>query len=479
MRWRPNWFGSKERLPLPPMVPGWPLLGNLIAYRKDHIDVFRRAYAALGPVFSIRLGPQKAAVLIGPEHNRFFFSQVDKLLSMPEVYKFVIPMFGEVLNAAEDESIRKKHLALIQSAFQGGKMDRHVATMVDEIALWLDDLGDEGAFEIYEAISELTMKIAASAFMGAEIRAQLSDFLPLYEDLARGMEFVLPPNLPLPRFRRRDRARAELIRMIGPIIEERKARPDRHRDFFQTIIEGSYGEGGQASPETVVGLALMTVFTGYITTAAQTCWSLVQLLQHPRHLGMVRDEVDRLAPAGISAASLNRMHRLDWSVTESQRMHPVMSHYARYNTRDYTLSGLRIPKGWLTMVCPAVSHRLPEVFPNPDEYDPTRFDPDKIESRRHPYSLIGFGGGFYRCPGSKFGIHEMKAIVAMLLDKYDLELMETSPGRDFEMGVIRPKPPCRVRYALRRPRRYRAESVEVQPAALVNGPLPNHRSFIN
>src|SRR5262249_17809174 len=216
----------------PPALPGLPLLGNLLEYRRDHLDVFWRSYKALGPIFSIRLGPQRAVMLIGPDHHRFFFTQVDKILSLPEVYKFVIPMFGGVLNAAPEEEVRKKQLALLHSAFQGKKMHGYIKVMVQEISTWLDTLGEAGTFELYEAFSALGMSIAASAFMGREIRQRIGDFIPLYTDLARGMDFVLPPNLPLPRFRRRDRARQKLNELIGPVIAERQTYPERYDDFL-------------------------------------------------------------------------------------------------------------------------------------------------------------------------------------------------------------------------------------------------------
>lgn len=437
----------------PPTLHGLPLLGNLLEYRKDHIDVFWRAYKALGPIFSLRLGPQRAVVLIGPEHHRFFYSQVDKLLSIPEVYKFVIPMFGKVLNAAEEEDVRKQHLALLQSAFQGRKMHDHVRVMAEETGTWLDTLGDAGTFELSQALSALAMNIAANAFMGREIRQRMTEFLPLFEDLARGMEFVLPPNLPLPRFRRRDRARRQLTEMMRPLIDERKAHPERYDDFLQTITEGKYLENSLDADETIVGMALMTVFTGYITTAAQTCWSLIHLLQHPDYLAKVLDEQDALLedrPEKIAAETLSRLEYLDWALKESQRLQPVMSHYARYNTQAYEYGGYAMPRGWLTMICPAVSHRLPGVFSNPDSYDPTRFSPGRAEDRKHPYSLIGFSAGFYRCPGAGFGTNEMKCILSMLLQRYRLELVQPHPERDFDMGVIRPRPPCLIKYTRRK-----------------------------
>ncbi len=439
-------------LPTPPALQGLPLLGNFLDYRKDHVEVFWRGYKALGKIFSIRLGPQRAVVIIGLDNHRFFFNQVDKILSLPEMYKFVIPMFGKVLNAVEEENVRRKQLDLLHSAFQGKKMHGYVEVMVREISAWLDTLGDAGTFELYEAFAALGMNIAASAFMGQEIRQQMTEFRPLYEDLARGMEFVLPPNLPLPRFRRRDQARRKLNELIQPAIAERQAHPERYDDFLQTIVAGKGLESGLTTDDTVVGFALMTVFTGYITTAAQSCWSLIQLLQHPNYLAIVQDEQETVLQnksEKISLETLNRLEQLEWALKETQRMHPVMSHYARYNAQAYELGGYHIPQGWLTMVCPAVSHRLPEVFSHPDIYDPERFSPERAEDRKHPYSLIGFSAGLYRCPGASFGSNEMKCILSMLLQRYTLELVKPKPQRDYEMGVIRPKPPCLVKYARR------------------------------
>lgn len=441
------------RAATPPALPGLPLLGNLLEYRRDHVEVFWRAYRTLGPIFSIRLGPQRAAVLIGPDNHRFFFSQVDKILSLPEVYRFVIPMFGGVLNAAEEEAVRRSQLTLLHSAFQGEKMCSHVEVMARETTAWLDTLGSEGTFEVFEALASLGMNIAASAFMGPEVRGRMAEFRPLYGDLAKGMDFVLPPNLPLPRFRRRDRARKKLAEIIRPVIAERQAHPARYDDFLQTIVGGAYLGDGRGGDDTIMGLALMTVFTAYITTAAQTSWSLVQLLQHPRYLAAVLDEQEEVLgnrPENINADTLGRLEHLERALKETQRMHPVMSHYARYNAQSYERGGYHIPRGWLTFVCPAVSHRLAGVFSDPDTYDPDRFAPARAEDRKHPYSLIGFGAGLYKCPGATFGTNEMKCIVSLLLQRFRLELVNALPRRDFEMGVMRPAPPCSVRYGPRR-----------------------------
>jgi sterol 14alpha-demethylase len=150
---------------LPPKLRGLPVLGNLLDYRRDHVEVFWRGYKTLGPIFSIRLGPQRAVVLIGAENHRFFFTEVDHILSLPEVYKFVIPMFGKVLNAAETET-RKKQLTILQHALQGKKMHDYLKVMVLETTAWLDTLGDEGKFEMWRSPSKPMTRTCGKVWSG-------------------------------------------------------------------------------------------------------------------------------------------------------------------------------------------------------------------------------------------------------------------------------------------------------------------------
>ncbi|MEU4445526.1 cytochrome P450 [Actinosynnema sp. NPDC050801] len=427
-------------LPTPPMIKGLPLLGSLLEWKRDHLGVFQRGYREFGPVFGIRLGPHRGVVLIGPEHHDFYFKQVDRTLSVPELYRFVVPMFGDVMMASTDGDRRRRHVSLLQSAFQGGRLRHYTDVMSAEVDAWLDGLGDRGEFELWDTFEPLVMRIAAAALMGPEIHARVDEFRPLLVDLARGMEFILPPNLPLPKFHRRDRAKRLLTGMLRPVLAERRRHPGRYDDFLQTLVDDPdlRAEGAEAQ----VGMALCTIFTGYITTAAQAAWTLVDLLRHPVH----RDSV----VAELKAGGGRGPGPLDRAFKESVRLHPVMSHYARTNTVDYEVGGYRAPRGWQTILCPGVSHRLPEVFTDPERYDPDRFAPDRAEDKRHPHAMIGFSGGFYRCPGQAFGTNEVKVLLGALLREYDLDPLPRTPRPDFDLGVTKPASPCVIRYRRRR-----------------------------
>jgi len=219
------------------MIKGLPLLGSFLEWRRDHLSLFLRAYEQYGPVFGVRLGPKRGVVLIGPQYHEFYFREVDRGLSVPELYHFVLPMFGDVMMAATDTDRRRRHVALLQSAFQGGRLAHYTDVMAAEISGWLTTLGNAGEFELWNTVEPLVMRIAASTLMGPEIRARIDEFRPLLVDLAKGMEFILPPNLPLPRFARRDRAREKLTEMLRPVLAERRRHPDRHTDFLQILTD--------------------------------------------------------------------------------------------------------------------------------------------------------------------------------------------------------------------------------------------------
>ena len=437
----------------PPFLPGLPVLGNALDFSRDANALLWRGYQELGPIFSIRLVNKPAAVLVGPENLKFFFEQTDQTLSMEEVYQFLKPMFGEKIFFASGPEVYQQQRAIMLPAFAARRMPAYLQAMRKEVLAWLDSLGEQGEFDLAPSMEALTMYVAASAFLGEDFRRKMgAEFAALYRDLAQGIEFLLPTNLPLPRFRRRDRAKAQLETMVGKLIAERKADPQQHDDFLQAFLESTYPDGTQPSEDVVVTLVLGMVFAGHETTAGHASWGLVQLLQHPEYLSTVVDEIDTCLPLSlggepeIDLETIRQMERLDWALKETERMRPVATMLMRYNREGYTLGGFDIPQGWLSLAAIAVSHRLEQVFSEPERYDPVRFAPGREEHRAYAYSLAGFGGARHKCLGMNFAYNEMKVIFSMLLRRYRLELLTPDPQPDPKINTNRPARGTIVRY---------------------------------
>lgn len=436
---------------LPPLLPGLPLLGNALQFRNDPLGLFRSGYQKFGPVFGIKLAFQPAVVLVGSERIRFFFEQTDAELSMSEVYQFLVPIVGGkvLFTASPEEYAEQKRIML--PAFQGKKLKSYVSAMAAEVTGWLDTLGERGELELIDVAEKLTMTMVSRAVFGDEFRERLGeDFQQLFVDLSGGLEFVLPTNLPLPRFRRRDRALKKLQAVLGAVVAERRKNPDAYDDFLQVLVGASYQDAAQIPDDKVVMMLVGMLFGGRENTAGHLAWCVVQLLKHPAWHARVRDEVD--AQLGANAApdydALRAMTTLDLCLKETDRLRPMTVTLVRYTAKEYEIDGFTIPKGWLTVAGIALTQRLPETFTDPEAWDPDRFSPSRKEET--PYSITNFGGGHHRCWAQSFVNCEVKSFIALLLRRYDVSLVNPDPpGETNSIGVTRPQQPCRIRYARR------------------------------
>ena len=232
------------RQPTPPAMPGLPVLGNLLEFNRDRYSLLQRGYDTLGPIFSLRLGPKRAAVLIGPHYHQRFFEETDHTLSMGQAYKFLVPMFGEPVGVTAAPEDYREQRPIFLELFKSANMEGYVQVMAQEVQAWLATLGASGTFEVVDSCQRLAQQIAAHAFLGSEFRQHLDhSFWHLFHDLVGGIDAVLPSSLPLPRFLRRDRARRQMHAMLRPWIAERRSASGQPQDFLQTLVEARDAEG--------------------------------------------------------------------------------------------------------------------------------------------------------------------------------------------------------------------------------------------
>ena len=107
--------------------------------------------------------------------------------------------------------------------------------------------------------------------------------------------------------------------------------------------------------------------------------------------------------------------------------------------------GFEFEVGTNIVISPYVSHRLPNVFPDPERFDPHRPKPE------HIFAEIPFGGGRRKCVGNAFAFLQVKAIMTALLSRYELSLVEAPEFYQDVMPslILRPSEPCMLRYQKR------------------------------
>ena len=433
----------------PGMVKGGlPLIGHLVAYITRQDELFRRGAKEVGDVFGLNLMGQKVAVLTGSESRETFFKETDRSLNMNQAYDFLAAIFGEVAFLAEHETYLN-HRPILHALFSRQRMLAYVEEMVEVVHEWLDSLGDSGEIELTGEILDLVKEVAGRCFLGKEINDQLGEnFWKAYDDLSKSLDPVFPPQWPLPKFIRRDRAKRYVVDVLTPLVKERRQQPVD--DPFQMLVEVRMKDGQLPSEEVIVQLLMALLFAGHETTAGQAAWTVIQLIQNPAYLQVVRKELSEVLGGGsdINQSVLREMKHLKMAVDETSRMRPSAEIIMRTVDEDLQVGEQQIPAGWMVQTAAAVDHFREEVFENPFQYDPARFSSERREDRREKHAILSFGGGLHTCAGMNFAYNEMMVIAALLFQAYDLEILSGEPVVKRGLGSSRPSK-TRVRYAKR------------------------------
>ncbi|MCB9453583.1 MAG: cytochrome P450 [Anaerolineaceae bacterium] len=410
---------------VPPVVSGgYPVVGHLFEMLHDRQSLFKRGYAEHGDVFSMKLGPQWVAVVTGAGYNRQFYTETDKSLNMQDGYGFLKEAIGEVLFVASKEDYYNQRPALLQ-VFKHERMADYVQAMNIEVQRWLDSLGQAGEVDITQAMLRLTQSVAGRAFIGPNYEQELGEaFWHHYKAISASLDPVLPPTLPLPKFKRRDAAKKKIHEKLMTLIQKRRDHPEQYDDLITTLLSTPLSDGSIMTDETIVTMFMGLIFAGHETTAGQAAWLIALLLQHPDYLDRVKAEIREHIPAGqpIDGGVLRNLTDIYYAIDETTRLRPSADTQIRTVEAAMTVGTYAIPAGWRMMVSGDTSHLLRDTFVNPEQFDPLRFSPERGEGK-NPFAIVGFGGGIHKCSGMNFAKNEMAVITSLFFQQFDVELL--------------------------------------------------------
>ena len=445
-----------DALAVPELSGRWPLLGHLAEFQKDPVSTLERGWRDHGEIFRLRLGPRDLVLFVGPEAHDFYFRASDDELDAKAVYQFTVPIFGRGVAYDVAPEIMSEQLGFLFPALGAPSMRRFVRLMLRETSEFADRLGEEGEIDLPSAMNQLTVNIASHCLLGREVREQVDEgFAEAYHDLQKGINtlgFFLP-RLPTAGHRSRDRARRRVAALFGEIMAERRRSGSAPDDFMQTLMHARYKDGRGLSDDEITGILLTVLFAGQHTSAVLATWTGLELMAAPSYVARLRDEIQDVYGGAeeLSLASLKRQTALENAVRECERLHPPLILLVRKVLKPLRFGDYAVPAGALAMVSPAVSHRLPHVFEDPERFHPERFAPPAMEDRTHRYALIGFGGGKHLCMGKHFAYAQLKVIWTVLLDRFEWFLDTAVPAPNYGSWVTGPEEPCRVRYRRRAP----------------------------
>ena len=213
----------------PPMMSGIPIFGNAIQFGDDPVTLMRNGFKKFGECFSLSMFGETMTLLCSPEGHEFFFKAKEDEFSACKAYQFTVPIFGPgVVYDSPPETL------IEQRMFAGGALSiRRFKLYVPMIEKECEDYfanawGEEGEAELMQAFNEITVLTSTRCLQGREIRETLSvEFTKLYWDLDKSLTAFgfFFPNVPLPSFIDRNRARKRIGEIFQNVITNRRNNP--------------------------------------------------------------------------------------------------------------------------------------------------------------------------------------------------------------------------------------------------------------
>ncbi|WJX63663.1 hypothetical protein P8452_48521 [Trifolium repens] len=205
--------------------------------------------------------------------------------------------------------------------------------------------------------------------------------------------------------------------------------------------------------EHIKPLIMNMVLAGTDTISAAVVWAMTALMQNPRVMQKVQQEVRKVyeGKSFIEEEDVQNLPYLKAVIKETMRLYPSLPIlFPRETMKKCEIEGYDIPEKTLVFVNAWAIHRDPEAYENPEEFYPERFVGSDIDLKGQDFELVPFGSGRRVCPGLNMAVATVDLVLANLLYLFDWEMPEGVKREDIDIeglpGLIQHKknPLCLV-----------------------------------
>ncbi|OMO49668.1 Cytochrome P450 [Corchorus olitorius] len=374
-------------------------------------------------VFRTSLLGESVAVFCGAAGNKFLFSNENKLVTSwwPSSVDKLFPSPSQT----SEESIRMRKS--ITNFIKPEALARYVG-MMDTIAQRHLESGWEGKQQVtvYPLAKHYTFRVGCKVFLSIEDLKRVGELAAPFNAVAAGI-IAIPIDLPGTSFGKAIKA-SNLIRkeLMGIIkqrkidLAEKKASPTQ--DILSHMLSTSDKNGQFMNELDIANKILALLLAGHDTASTAITFILKHLAELPEIYEKVFAEQMEIVKSKAPGELLNREDlqkmRYTWNVAcEVLRLAPPLQGAFREAMHDFTFAGFTIPKGWKLYWNTMTTHRNPEYFPEPEKFDPSRFEGNGPA----PYTFVPFGGGPRMCPGKEYARLEILVFMHNIVKRFNWE----------------------------------------------------------
>ncbi|MGH1348483.1 MAG: cytochrome P450 [Nannocystales bacterium] len=437
----------------PPGPTGTPLLGSLLPFKRDLLPFLMRTSRQYGDVCRFKLGPKSIYFVNHPDHIRHILLDNYRGYRKSEGIGRLRPLIGDGIVALELPEWKRSRKVL-QPVFQRARVQAFAPLFAGATERMLDRWAQAPAtpFSLRDEMMRLTLSVVGRALFDADLTGKLDDVGHAFTDaldhvMARIQAPVLVPLwLPTPGNRRFGRARSLVDKTVYGIIADRRGRLDTGPNDLLGMMLELREDGNPLSDEQLRDEIATLLLAGHDTTAYALTWTLYLLARNPETHRRATDEIHAVLGDELpTAEDVDNLPFLGQVVHESLRLYPPSWGLARVPVRDDEVGGHSIPAGAMVLMSPYVLHRHPDYWDDPDAFRPERFADDAVNSRAY----LPFGVGPRTCLGQHFATLELRLVLATILRRAQVELIDHEPVPARAGITLQPGRPMMARLRLR------------------------------
>ncbi|KAG2680224.1 hypothetical protein I3843_11G089300 [Carya illinoinensis] len=431
---------GKTKYPLPPGDMGWPYLGGLPTFLKafrsndpdSYIYNLVNKYGRTGIYKTFMFGSPSVIVSI-PETCK-------KVLMDDERFKLGYPKATTILTGRRafhgiSNSEHKRLRRLTTSPINGhealaGYIDLIEGIVVTSLEEWASM---KEPIQLLTELRGFAFKVITNIFISTYSESVISAVENLYSDLNAGIKSQAI-NIPGFAFHRALKARKKLVKIFQTVLDKKRAMTkngsninnnptEMQKDMMDLLLRVKDEDGRQLEDEDIIDLLIVFMLAGHESSAHGALWAIIYMSQHPEIFMKAKEEQDEIVKRrpstqkGLTLTEIKQMGYLSKVMEETLRRTSVSFSVFREAKEDVDINGYLIPKGWKVLVWSRGVHMDPENYPNPKEFDLSRWD----NKSRSVGSYLPFGLGSRYCPGSDLAKLEITIFLHHYLRNYNVE----------------------------------------------------------
>ncbi len=426
------------------------MVGHVMEIRADRLAWVRRIADEVERTKRITTLGADAVLVNHPDVLQELLVEKARHFDKAQMVRFALyPLAGEGLFTSRGDLWRKQR-KIMAPMFHVSQMRGYAADMAACTDRWIRDWKDGDRVELSRETTRITMSVAGKTLFDAETftdadaigealtvaLAWTDENAPSWNAIAHvaarraglyfgerwrqpwlvegSRRYEYPRHFPGEGGRRLKAAIALLDAQVAKMIADRRRNPQAAPDLLSRLLHARDEDDGTGMTDKQVRDEVLTLFVaGHETTATGLAWALHCLCNHPEIYARVEAEVDALG----REPTFDDLPRLGLTLRvfrEALRLYPPVYVFSRQACQATSLDGYDIEKNTVVILSPWALHRRPDLFPEPERFDPDRFLPE-VEQARPKLSWLPFGAGPRVCIGNQFAMMEGQIVLAKLL----------------------------------------------------------------